>query len=57
MWAVLSALGAGSQRVPAILAVHPTERNEHGAYPIFVSGTYGKGPVLFCGVDATRTRE
>ncbi len=34
-----------------VLAVHPTERNEHGAYPIFVSGTYGKGPVLFCGVD------
>ncbi len=34
-----------------VLAVHPTERNEHGPYPLMVAGTYGKGPVFFCGVD------
>ena len=34
-----------------VLAVHPTERNDHGAYPVIVAGTFGEGPVVFCGVD------
>ena len=36
-----------------VLAYHPTERNRFGNYPIFISGTYGDGPVFFSAVDET----
>lgn len=34
-----------------VLAVHESESNEHGPYPLIVSGSYGDGPVLFVGFD------
>ena len=34
-----------------VLAVHPSETNDHGPYPLMVAGTYGRGPVFFCAVD------
>ena len=34
-----------------VLAMHPTESNDHGPYPLMVAGTYGRGPVFFCAVD------
>jgi uncharacterized membrane protein len=34
-----------------VLAQHPNETNDHGAYPLLVAGTFGDGPVFFCAVD------
>ena len=36
-----------------VLAYHPDERNRFGNFPIFVTGTYGDGPVFFSAVDET----
>ncbi|MCA9320432.1 MAG: hypothetical protein KDB53_06845, partial [Planctomycetes bacterium] len=36
-----------------VLAYHPNQRNRFGPYPIFVTGTYGDGPVFFSAVDET----
>ncbi len=36
-----------------VLAVHESDRNLHGPYPILVAGTYGEGPVFFTALDAT----
>ena len=34
-----------------VLAVHPTERNDQGPYVIMAAGSFGDGPVFFCGTD------
>jgi uncharacterized membrane protein len=34
-----------------VLAVHPSDRNDHGPYALMVAGTYGEGPVFFSSVD------
>ncbi|MEZ6195698.1 MAG: glutamine amidotransferase [Planctomycetota bacterium] len=36
-----------------VIAVHPTQRNRFGPYPILVAGNYGDGPVLFSATDET----
>lgn len=36
-----------------VLAVHETERNIHGPYPLMVASTYGEGPVFFTALDDT----
>ncbi|MFT7620154.1 MAG: putative membrane protein, partial [Planctomycetota bacterium] len=36
-----------------VLAYHPNERNRFGNFPLFVTGTYGDGPVFFSAVDET----
>jgi hypothetical protein len=33
------------------LLVHPFERNEQGPYTLMTAGSFGDGPVFFCGVD------
>ena len=36
-----------------VLAVHESERNLHGPYPVMVASTYGEGPVFFTALDDT----
>jgi hypothetical protein len=36
-----------------VLAFHPTQRNQFGPRPLFVTGSYGEGPVFFSATDET----
>ncbi len=36
-----------------VLAYHPNERNRFGNFPLYVTGSYGDGPVFFSAVDET----